>query len=110
MTIWNNGAIRWQIVRFALSLTLEQILSKQDKSQNFAIENEAEDEDIEERDLRLSPENVRSIYVFFFNFSYLATYVYAQGNTATGVMTTGKICKADLPENCAEYKKITFNS
>ena len=37
--------------------------------------------------------------IFFQNFSYLATYVYAKGNTQreTGVMTIGQICKVDLP-------------
>ena len=43
---------------------------------------------------------------FLQNFSYMATYVYAKGYThtgkrtqrETGVMTMGKIWKADLPK------------
>ena len=54
-------------------------------------------------------------YMWFFlqNVSYLLRYIHAKGNThlythtqrETGVMTAGKVCKADLPKNC--IKSVT---
>ena len=96
---------------FALSLTVYEIFANQEKCQNFDLENEGHGQDIEKPYYRNSTRNIR-IHTgdFFQNFSYVATYVYAKGyiythlhtltrtQRETGVMTIGKICKADLPQ------------
>ena len=47
------------IVMFALSLTVCEIFSKQEKCQNCDLENECQGQGVEERDLRHSTGNLR---------------------------------------------------
>ena len=58
----------------ALSLTVCEIIAKQEKCQNFDLENECQGKRVEERDLRHSTGYV-GIHIsdFFQNFSYLGT-------------------------------------
>ena len=100
-----SSGIRWQIHDFVsdcnsivcyISHHLRYI-HKSRKFQNLDLQNEGQG--VEEQDLLHSTGNVWvCIGEFFQNFSYLATYVYAKGNTHTG-MTIGKIYRMDLRKN-----------
>ena len=92
------------IVIFALSRTIYEIFANQIKCQKFDLQNE--DQRLgENRDLRHTTRNVRFHIGDFSPEFYIATWQYSftqNGNThlhtqrETGVLITGKICKAYL--------------
>ena len=84
------------IVIFVLSVTIWEIFTKQEKFQNFSLENEAQDQGAEERDLRHSAGNVRlHIDEFLQNFSYVATWVTQKVDTRTA-RDRGADCRKNL--------------
>ena len=98
------------IAMFALSLTVCEIATTQEKCQNIDLENKYRGQEVEDGDLRQSAGNIQfHIGDFFQNFSYIGTFFYAKINTLTlththiqretAAMTIGKICKVDLPKN-----------
>ena len=69
---------------FVLSLTVCKICAKQEKCENFYLENKIQGQEAEERYLRHSTGIVRNhIGEFSQNFTYLGTYVYANLDTHT---------------------------
>ena len=94
-------------VLFSLFLNIYGIFTDQIKYQKFDLESGQE---VDKLDLRLSIANVR-FYIggIFQNVRYLKTYVCAKiiiiihtlahAQREAGLLTTSKICKADLPKN-----------
>ena len=104
-----NGAIRWQIPDFlsdsnsnfcSISHHLQDI-RKNNKiikcKKSVELENEDQCQGVEEHDLHLLTGNVRIHIGEFFRIIATWQHTFMQKVTHTGMMTTGKICKADLP-------------
>ena len=91
------------MLMLALFLTVCETFAKQEKWQNFDLENEGQRKGVEEWDLCYSTRNVRvQIGDFFQNFSYLGSYVYAKGCTHshTHIQTkTTRDCSDDYRKN-----------
>ena len=104
------------IVMFALSLTVNKIFANQEKLQKFDRENEGHGQVVEERNLHHSTRNVcnhiddcfstilsKWQHMFMQKVTHththkcIRTHIHAQRET--GVMTVGKICITDLPNN-----------